>query len=233
VLALLNTLPSAAGPTGFASLSRGEGTDRAFVRGLCRGDVAPDDCSTYLQSAVLDINGHCNSNRRAAIWYDKCFLSYADTNSSTTYEEGFRQELYNIQNVSDKDAFEKTYYALMSRLSARAVNGSSESPSAAPMFATGEAVYDRRQPNSTMYGLVQCMRDRTNAECDRCLRDSVKQLPSCCYGHQGGVVLGYNCYLRVEIYTYYDLALDAPPAPPPLAPAPSSRLVGERRGELR
>ncbi|CAO2201152.1 unnamed protein product, partial [Urochloa humidicola] len=45
----------------------------------------------------------------------------------------------------------------------------------------------------------------------------------------GGVVLGYNCYLRVEIYTYYDVALDAPP---PLAPAPSSVVgVGDKRDD--
>ncbi|KAL6660888.1 hypothetical protein ACP70R_000272 [Stipagrostis hirtigluma subsp. patula] len=97
------------------------------------------------------------------------------------------------------------------------------------MFATGEAVFDRRAPSGTMYGLVQCMRDRTAAECGWCLRESVQQLPSCCYGHQGGVVLGYNYYLRMEIYTYYNLALDAPPAP---APAPST-LNGERRGKKR
>ncbi|TVT97126.1 hypothetical protein EJB05_57637, partial [Eragrostis curvula] len=199
VFALLDALPNAAAPTGFASLSGGEGTDRAFVRGICRGDSAPDDCAAYLQSAVLDINGHCNTNRRAAIWYDKCFLSYADTNASTAYEDAFRQELYNYRNVSDKVAFEKTYYALMSRLSARAVNGTRESPLAAPMFATGQAVYDRNVPNGTIYGLVQCMRDRTAAECDKCLRESVQQLPRCCYGHQGGVVLGYNCYKKTDV----------------------------------
>ena len=96
------------------------------------------------------------------------------------------------------------------------------------MFATGEAVYDSAAPNGTMYGLLQCMRDRTAAECDRCLQDSIRQLPVCCYGNQGGVVLGYNCYLRMEIYPYYDLALDAPP---PLA-APPSIFAGERQGEL-
>ena len=36
VVALLDALPSSAAPTGFASLSRGNGTDRAFVRGMCR-----------------------------------------------------------------------------------------------------------------------------------------------------------------------------------------------------
>ncbi|XP_052151438.1 cysteine-rich receptor-like protein kinase 10 [Oryza glaberrima] len=225
VLALLDDLPSAAGPTGFASLSRGEGADRAFVRGMCRGDSTPDDCATYLRSAVLDINGHCNSNRRAAIWYDKCFLSYADTNASTAYENSYHAELYNVNNVTDKVGFERTYYALMSRLRARAANDT------ARMFAAGEAVYDPGADNGTMYGLVQCMRDRTAAECDRCLNDSVQQLPSCCWGHQGGVVLGYNCYVRVEIYTYYDLTVDAqPPSPGPSASS-SKPSIGEGQGK--
>ncbi|KAL6659136.1 hypothetical protein ACP70R_003176 [Stipagrostis hirtigluma subsp. patula] len=75
---------------------------------------APDDCATHLQSAVLDVNGHCNAaNRRAAIWYDTTSASsatYADTNASADDEDGFRQELYNHRNVSDDEAaFERTY----------------------------------------------------------------------------------------------------------------------------
>ncbi|TVU42132.1 hypothetical protein EJB05_08523, partial [Eragrostis curvula] len=133
------------------------------VRGICRGDVAPADCATYLRSAAARIVSNCTndtSSRRAAIWYDKCFLSYGDTNASTGHEDTF---LYNSGQVGDKDAFEKTYYALMSRLAARVV-------ARTPMFATGEAVYDRDAANGTMYGLVQCTRDRTAAECNRCLQ---------------------------------------------------------------
>ncbi|KAF8701372.1 hypothetical protein HU200_033703 [Digitaria exilis] len=52
VIALLDALPTAAAPTGFASLSRGDGTDCAFVRGLCRGDSTPENCTRYLQKAV-------------------------------------------------------------------------------------------------------------------------------------------------------------------------------------
>nr|CAB3482569.1 unnamed protein product [Digitaria exilis] len=245
VMALLDELPSAAAPTGFASTSRGTGANRAFVRGICRGDVTPSDCATYLQSAARGIVSRCNSSSssssRASIWYDKCSVSYAGTNASTAHEQQYRAILYNVMNVSNKDAFENTYYALMSRLAQRVVNGSGSATSSsslpvAPRFATGEAVYDTGAPNGTMYGMLQCMRDRTAAECNQCLQDSIPQLPGCCYGHQGGVVLGYDCKLRVEIYTYYDLALDVPPpeAPPPSAsahpeaPAPSS-FAGESR----
>jgi hypothetical protein len=130
-----------------------------------------------------------------------------------SYEEGYRKGLNNANFVSDEDAFERAYKTLMSRLVARAVNGSSSEP--VSMFAIGHVVYDHAAPtpNSIMYGLVQCMRDCTMAECEQCLMDSVAEAPKCCYGYQGKVVLGYNCYLRMEIYTYYDLALDAPPAP--------------------
>ncbi|KAG2577780.1 hypothetical protein PVAP13_6NG246300 [Panicum virgatum] len=228
VVALLDDLPSAAAPAGFASLSRGSGSDRAFVRGICRGDSAPGDCAAYLRTAASGIISRCNSSsRRAGIWHDKCFISYADTNASTDKELQFRSILYNSGKVGDEDAFENTYYALMRGLAERLVNGSGPGGGAAPMFAVGKAVYDPAAPNGTMHGLLQCMRDRTAAECNRCLQESIPALPSCCYGHQGGVVLGYNCNLRVEIYTYYDLALDAPPPGRP-APPPSS-FVGERR----
>ena len=51
----------------------------------------------------------------------------------------------------------------------------------------------------------------------------------CGSGNQGGVVLAYNRFLRIQVYTYYDLVLDAPPPraaePPPPPPA------GETSGE--
>ena len=47
-------------------------------------------------------------------------------------------------------------------------------------------------------------------------------------------MLGYNCYLRLEFYAFYNLSLSAVPAPPPLAPSPSSFMptVGERNSKL-
>ncbi|EES14779.2 hypothetical protein BDA96_07G093300 [Sorghum bicolor] len=244
VVALLDALPSAAAPTGFASLSLGNGTDRAFVRGICRGDSTASQCTTYLRNAALSIRSHCNSTRRAAIWYDDgstvtypapmfCFVSYADTNASTAHEDAYWQEFQNSFVVSNTAVLETAYSTLMSSLAARVVvngSGTGTPPSPAPMFATGAAVYDPTAPNGTMYGLLQCMRDRTAAECAKCLNDSVQQLPSCCRGHRGGIVMGYNCYLRMEVYPYYDLALDGPPlvlAPAP-APAPST-FSGESR----
>ncbi|CAO2206271.1 unnamed protein product [Urochloa humidicola] len=217
VVALLAALPSAASPTGFASLSRGNGTDAAFVRGLCRGDSTPSRCATYLRDAALSLQSRCNgTSRRAAIWYDDG--SGVTINASTGYEDAYRQPFQNGFVVADKDGFERSYNALMGSLADRVVNGTTNAAapaSPAPMFATGAAVYDAAAPNGTMYGMLQGMRDRTLAECDKCLKDSVQQLTTCCFGHRGGVVLAYNCYLRMEVYPYYNLALDGPPLLPP------------------
>ncbi|XP_039815097.1 uncharacterized protein LOC120677994 [Panicum virgatum] len=107
----------------------------AFVRGLCRGDTTPARCATYLRDAARSIRSRCNdSSRRAAIWYDDgsgvtipapmyCFVSYADTNASTAYEDAFRQPFQNAVVVSDKDGFERSYNARRQRLRRHGVAG--------------------------------------------------------------------------------------------------------------
>jgi interleukin-1 receptor-associated kinase 1 len=171
------------------------------------------------------------------VWLD-VYVAYADTDASIPREDDFRMVLYDTRLVDDPAAYLQAYGALMRTLVARAVGvggGGGEAGTARQLFfATGEARYASDDPNGTMYGMVQCMRDITAADCDRCLQASVPRLP-CCEGNQGGVVLAYNCFLRIQVYTYYDLALDAPPsaaAQPPPVPSPSSPTpAGETSGE--
>lgn len=231
LLTLLNALPRAAAPTGFASLSLGAGRDRAFVRGLCRGDLDPPRCLAELQEAVRALGGSCpSSSRRGAVWLD-VYVAYADTNVSTPREDDVRMVLYDTRLVAHPAAYLQAYSALMGTLVARAVGVGGEAGTSRQFFATGEAQYASDDPNGTMYGLVQCMRDITAADCVHCLQASVPHLP-CCKGNQGGVVLAYNCYLRIQVYTYYDLALDAPPpAAEPAPPVPSPPPAGETSGE--
>uniref|UniRef100_A0A804QYB9 Cysteine-rich receptor-like protein kinase 10 n=1 Tax=Zea mays TaxID=4577 RepID=A0A804QYB9_MAIZE len=231
LMTLLDALPRAAAPTGFASLSLGAGRDRAFVRGLCRGDFDPPRCLAELQEAVRTLGGSCpSSSRRGAVWLD-VYVAYADTNVSTPREDDVRMVLYDTRLVAHPAAYLQAYSALMGTLVARAVGGGGgEAGTSRQFFATGEANYASDDPNGTMYGLVQCMRDITAADCVHCLQASVPQLP-CCKGNQGGVVLAYNCYLRIQVYTYYDLALDAPPpAAEPAPPVPSPPPAGETSG---
>ncbi|XP_048573024.1 cysteine-rich receptor-like protein kinase 44 [Triticum urartu] len=229
VLTLLNALPQAVAPTGFASLSLGTGRDRAFVRGLCRGDTTPSQCLADMQASVIDLRGRCASNRSAAAYYDKAYITFADTNDTINlyYEKRSLNALYDVLTVSDPESFDQTYNVLMKRLVARAA---SEGGNTSAMFATGEAVYAPSDPKGTMYGLVQCMRDLSASQCDWCLQSLVPVLPTCCYGYQGGVARNFNCLLRIQIYTFYDLALDAPP---PAAPTPGSPDETRRNTRLQ
>uniref|UniRef100_A0A453M7K8 Protein kinase domain-containing protein n=1 Tax=Aegilops tauschii subsp. strangulata TaxID=200361 RepID=A0A453M7K8_AEGTS len=193
-----------------------------------RGDLNQSVCLADLQEAARDLSGRCASSRSVGAWYRQVYISYADTNDSAIFEGPQRrigQVIYDAGKVADPESYDRAYYALMSRLVARAAAGGNRSARTS-MFATGEAVYARDDPIGTMYGLVQCMRDRSDAECQQCLQTLVPQLPTCCGGHQGGVALGFNCHLRVQVYTYYDLALDAPP-PAPAPPPPSPPSAGE------
>ncbi|KAK1668031.1 hypothetical protein QYE76_056190 [Lolium multiflorum] len=230
---LLNALPQATAPTGFASLSLGTGRDQVFVRGLCRGDTAQSTCLADLIDAVQDLSGRCPSSRSAGLWSWRCYISYADTNDSAAYEQRIYDTVYDSRTLADPDSYQRSYYALMSRLVARAAGGGGNRSARTSMFATGEAVYAPGDPNGTLYGMVQCMRDRSDAECERCLQGLVPRLPSCCWRNQGGVAQNFNCHLRVQLYTYYDLALDAPPPAPAAPPSPPVPIRGNRRSSNR
>ncbi|CAL9089838.1 unnamed protein product, partial [Musa acuminata var. zebrina] len=66
------------------------------------------------------------------------------------------------------------------------------------------------------YGLVQCSRDLSADDCYRCLRDTVTFIPKCCSWKQGGKVYAQSCYLRFELYPYYNISsVNAPPPPSP------------------
>ncbi|CAM0909820.1 unnamed protein product [Alopecurus aequalis] len=203
---LLAALPSAAVPTGFASLrSRDE---RAFARGLCFGESpAPHDCRECLSIAVdgIDI---CNGSRRAGFWNAGCFLSYADNNaSSSTHEDEWVS--WNFAYDGDVFSYYPEFYDvhrlvdLAWSLAPRAANGSS---SGARMLATANAT---TQANTTVRALAQCPGNVTAADCAFCLEKSAQDLPVYLRvpGHEydgvqsAGVVsvFRYNCYLQLDI----------------------------------
>ncbi|KAM3383902.1 hypothetical protein ACQJBY_008513 [Aegilops geniculata] len=113
VVSLLRALPSAAAPTGFASLrSAGVvGRDAAFARGLCFGYATPSQCRECLSAAAKKLTDACGARgRHAGVWTDACFASYADANASSPSYDGFRARI-----ISGADALiTSTSYELQS-----------------------------------------------------------------------------------------------------------------------
>jgi hypothetical protein len=221
VLSLLAALPSSTAPTGFASLRSGGRSDRAFARGLCFDNAAPPECRRCISMAARDLTSRCDANihRRAGIWSDGCFVSYADANATTPYYDAVRPRV--ISGPADALARTASGYDLQ-RLAAfaqylaplAAVSDSLLVVGNAPALASN---YGRR---STVRVLAQCARDlRTAGECARCIEYSARVAATCCWGldpWRDGVaaaVVGFNCYLRFEVST---------------APVPLRERIGER-----
>jgi hypothetical protein len=93
LMSILDAVPAAAAPTGFASLRFGAEPTPAFVRGLCFADhPSPQLCLRCLQSTVAEMKAkNCTNSWFAGIWGDDCFLSYSSRNTSSVFEEKFRR----------------------------------------------------------------------------------------------------------------------------------------------
>ncbi|KAM0872789.1 hypothetical protein ACQ4PT_038495 [Festuca glaucescens] len=113
LLPLLRALPSAAAPTGFATL-RSTGRDSAFVRGLCFGNsTAPSECLGCLSVAARNLTAGCGATtRRAGIWSHRCFLVYADTDASSPSEDAFRSRVLRGGHVVPVPHSRATYYSV-------------------------------------------------------------------------------------------------------------------------
>lgn len=206
---LLSVIPSSASRTGFTIAMHGAAPDQVFSRALCRGDLSPSQCQSCLTTAAQGITSRCPVGKKAIIFYEKCHLRYSNSNSTTPEEKSWVQILYNVGTISDVQAFQKLYNDLMGSLAAKAANSSRK-------FALGEANFTS---DITMYGLALCMRDLSVKECHTCLNQSMGNFQSCCSKNQGGVVLRYECYIRMEIYPYFESNSEdvLSPPPPPLS----------------
>ncbi|KAA8519373.1 hypothetical protein F0562_013629 [Nyssa sinensis] len=180
---------------------------------LCRGDVAIDVCQNCVNTANQDIQNQCPSNQQAIIWYDECMLHYSNTNffgMEQTYPGFF---MWNLQNNTSSTGTDVDALALMYTLVATA-------PDTEMMYgADGSAATNGSEGR---YGLVQCSRDITSADCKDCLGQLMEDIRQCCLGKIGWRTSVPSCNLRYEQNLFFRQPL-APPVPVPAAqPQPNN-----------
>ncbi|KAF7021585.1 hypothetical protein CFC21_034505 [Triticum aestivum] len=215
LLPLLGSLPSAAAPTGFASLRSVTRGERALARGLCFGNsTVPSECARCLSAAAGNLTAGCGAtSRRPGIWSDRCFVGYADTNASSSNEDGFRARvlLPGDDAVPRSVASTKSFYyahlhdvlVAMEKDVARRAAANISGPR---MLATAEETNSDSAVSRTVHVLAQCGRDRTAAACVRCLQNSVQAVhwdlnAARVDGGVAAAVVGFNCYMRFEVST--------------------------------
>nr|GMC81475.1 cysteine-rich receptor-like protein kinase 25 [Ipomoea batatas] len=196
---LLASLPaSAAQNQGFYYASFGDGDDKVIGRALCRGDINSTDCETCLGKASEKIKRQCQS-REALMRYDqRCQVEYGSA-LLKRYNGKYPDSTDLEKPVSDPLRFSRVLKELMGSLSDQAANHSGL------MFAAQSRNFSQQ---ISIYGLVQCTRDLSNAQCGECLNSASVDLEGCCGTREGGTVYGGACSVRFEIYQFYYSSID-------------------------
>ncbi|CAL0316323.1 unnamed protein product [Lupinus luteus] len=214
---------------GFYNLSYGQDTNKVYAIGLCRGDIKPDKCNSCLNNARTNLTELCPNDKGAIGWFDdeKCMLRYSDRLIFGHLETGPAYYVWNLNNASDSNEFNKDVTNLLDSLKTKAASGDSYLKYAATS-ASGPR-------NQTIYGLAQCTPDLTLSECSICLNESISVLPSCCNNRVGARIVRPSCNLRYETGLFYEPIAYAPSplpstdAPPPTpAPLPTSEGISNK-----
>ena len=218
--------------SGFYNTSAGQNTGNS-VYGifLCRGDLNTDGCQDCVGTASKEIvQQYCPVENEAVVWYDECMLRYSNRSIFSVMEDEPRKYFWNVLDITEPERFLQLAETTLSDLVPLAVNASG-----AKKFATKEVKFTELR---TLYSLVQCTPDLSSFDCNRCLREAITNLPTCCSGKQGGRVLYPSCNIRYEVFPFYKIqAVDAPvPAPaltPILLPPPAPGSVTRQNSKSR
>ncbi|EOY28568.1 Cysteine-rich protein, putative [Theobroma cacao] len=223
IKALLFSLSSniSSGKNGFYNTTAGQDPNLVYGTFLCRGDVSANLCQDCVASASSEITRRCLMEKMGVIWYDECTVRYSDQNIFSTVREVPGMDKSSSASITDKDRFNQLLVSVMKILENRAAY----EDKSGKKFAAGEANFTSSQ---TLYSLVQCTPDLTDALCFRCLQSAIATLPMCCDGKQGGRVLLPSCNIRYETFPFYHLNGTGNTVLVPLPSSPNS-TKGQRK----
>ncbi|KAK6264915.1 hypothetical protein SCA6_020349 [Theobroma cacao] len=193
---LLSLLPSEASVSKYNNTSYGNGTDRVYGQYLCLDYVSYETCQDCISVASKAITYLCPNRTEAVVWEEDCQLRYSDNNffGRLNVADNFCKD--NIINISDPVHFQSIVENKLRNLTKRAAFNSS-----ANMYAAGGEPYTA---DDTLYAMVQCTRDLSPDDCNECLEAAIKDVSSECYASRGARLLSRSCYLRYELYAFYD-----------------------------
>lgn len=223
---LLSSLSRSTPTTGYFEDTQGSSNspNKVFGHALCRGDLQlPQECRPCVEYAVDEIGKLCPFRKNAGVLYDECFLRYGSENffGKPTGSKIYFNMKMNITN--DQKQFFAVRETLLSKLLAKATDGTSTPP----LFAAGGAVVSSEM---SVFALLQCTRDLPTKDCYKCLQYLTDTVPLYCKFHVGSLRLGKSCFLRYQNRVFFNTPSAPPSLPPQLPPsiipeAPKGRLL--------
>ncbi|KAL1537394.1 non-specific serine/threonine protein kinase [Salvia divinorum] len=213
--ATLSSLSTNIGNDGFYNASTGQGPDRVNAIALCRGDLQLNKCRECVQKAGADLVDDCPARKEGFLLNELCTLRYSnDTIYGTLASLDVYYTWYYGGNVTSPEKFKEALRALLDDLRGRAAAGSSTRK-----VAAGNVNGPDYQ---TIFGLVQCTPDLSSGDCTSCLIGAISEIPDCCDGNIGGLLVFPSCNLHFETSSFYNETrlqeLEFVPPPPQSSP---------------
>ncbi|KAL9317349.1 hypothetical protein ACSQ67_013866 [Phaseolus vulgaris] len=195
---------------GFYNFSYGQGEDKVYAIGLCRGDLKPDECLKSLNDSRVSLAESCPNQKEAIWWTVECMLRYTNRSIFGVMEnQPTNNNYYNLNVTGSVEQFNTALESLMRNLTRIAASGDSRRK-----YATASAYGSDFQ---TIYGQAQCTPDLSSEDCTKCLDEAISIIPQCCSGKAGGNVVKPSCRIRFDPYSFYgptlNIDLDSPPSP--------------------
>ncbi|XP_031503751.1 cysteine-rich repeat secretory protein 38-like isoform X1 [Nymphaea colorata] len=210
------TLIADVNPLGFSNAPEGEGSERVYAMVLCRGDIDKQTCKECIDTSTQKVNDtDCTYPMEAIIWYEKCQLCYSNTKFFGHLDvDQSGAHLWNSPDVND--SFNEKLSSLLQNLISQATTGRST-----PLFATGSIPWNGQE---TIYGLMQCTRDTSLANCQKCLETTRSQIPTSdtCQHSIGCEFVRGSCRLRYDTVLFYGTTTPNPPPPSKIKAKPTS-----------
>ncbi|PPD99725.1 hypothetical protein GOBAR_DD03241 [Gossypium barbadense] len=215
---LLGSLASKASVSRYYNISYGNETDKVYGQFMCLDYVSYDDCHGCILGATQAIMNLCPNKTEAVVWEEVCQLRYSNVSflGQLNVKDNIGKD--NVINISEPVKFQALVENKLRNLTKQAAFNSS-----ANKYATGDEPYTI---DDTLYALVQCTLDLSPDECNKCLEAAIKDVASQCYGSRGARLLSRSCYLRYELYAFYEGANETSASP---KTQPTTRSGGSGR----
>ncbi|KAM1766229.1 hypothetical protein PS1_005102 [Malus domestica] len=231
---LLSSLPSDENGNGYgfynASYRQNSSKEQIYAIGLCRGDVKAEDCRSCLNKSRYDLPQRCPNQKEAIGWYDKCMLRYSNRSIYGVMETCPSSSLHKSDNVSQSGlyGFNLELWKVLHSIRKEAAAGGSLRKFA--FRNTSSPTFE------TIFAHVQCTPDISEPACNVCLVAAFGDIPKCCDGKAGGIVIRPSCNFRFEVYPFINTTtVKQLPSPPPIpspisSPPPSTNTTNTSQG---
>ncbi|MED6140565.1 hypothetical protein PIB30_094425, partial [Stylosanthes scabra] len=166
---------------------------------MCRGDIKIQKCQDCIGIASHKIALTCPNSKEAIIWYHECLVRYSNRSFFSTVDKWPRPKYIGYHETANITT-EGSYGWLLATTLNDVIGEAAKSGNPNKKFATKHASLGGSQ---NVYTLVQCTPDLSSQDCSKCLNDVMKDIPMCCLGTDGGMVLYPSCNLMFGLHQFY------------------------------